>query len=658
MKRPRLSRRLLDCLRGAAGRVGRANTAGIVALLAACAVFLLHARSYLPFFADDAFISLRYARRLLDGEGLTWNAGERVEGYSNLLWVLCSAGLGALGVDLVSSARLLGQATGLAAVAGLVVAYWPKAVSPREVAPGAAAATALALSGPAAVWAVGGLEQPLVAACLVWGVYLVFRLLDRDELAESGAAIRGWVVAGIPFALLVWTRPDGPLLAVAVAVGVAATDRFDRVRARRALWLILLPAVFVVAQLVFRKLYYDAWIPNSGAAKLAFTAERWGQGWIYVRGALDPFKALFLLACTAGFPFAHDIRARRRLVVVLTPFLAWLVYVVAVGGDIFPAWRHLLVLVVLACFALAEGVRWILRARPRHRFWTLAGLTALLALYLADQRWDEQNARARHERWEWDGEVIGTFLHKHFEPRGAVLATDSAGALPYFARLTTVDMLGINDRYIATHPPADFGHGALGHELGDGTYVASREPDLIVFGLPTGQRDALYPSGLQMQRDPTFARTYSLISFEATNGRTVRAQMWARVQSARLGFERGADRVVVPGFLLAVGKASAREDGSGRLGTVVSRFAPGAVRVPDVPPGDWYVQVVYDGVEPELSVQAEGDEPVIGPAPLALLIEGKDPRDVNVALRPEGGGLTHVREVVLRRSVLLDPTSD
>ena len=36
---------------------------------------------------DDAFISFRYVRNLLEGHGLVFNPGERVEGYSNFLWV-------------------------------------------------------------------------------------------------------------------------------------------------------------------------------------------------------------------------------------------------------------------------------------------------------------------------------------------------------------------------------------------------------------------------------------------------------------------------------------------------------------------------------------------------------------------------------------------
>ena len=51
------------------------------------------------FLCDDAFISFRYARNLLEGHGLVFNPGERVEGYTNLLWVLELAALwGAFGL--------------------------------------------------------------------------------------------------------------------------------------------------------------------------------------------------------------------------------------------------------------------------------------------------------------------------------------------------------------------------------------------------------------------------------------------------------------------------------------------------------------------------------------------------------------------------------
>ena len=40
------------------------------------------------FIQDDAYISFRYVQNFVDGNGLVFNIGERVEGYTNLLWVL------------------------------------------------------------------------------------------------------------------------------------------------------------------------------------------------------------------------------------------------------------------------------------------------------------------------------------------------------------------------------------------------------------------------------------------------------------------------------------------------------------------------------------------------------------------------------------------
>src|ERR1700737_1128695 len=80
------------------GRIARCGP-----LAAASAVLLLRlAHLYRPhLLVDDAFISFRYADNLAHGLGLVFNAGERVEGYSNFLWTLILAGGARLGLDLV-----------------------------------------------------------------------------------------------------------------------------------------------------------------------------------------------------------------------------------------------------------------------------------------------------------------------------------------------------------------------------------------------------------------------------------------------------------------------------------------------------------------------------------------------------------------------------
>jgi len=66
------------------------------ALLAGVAVAV--GLSYGACSQDDAFISFRYAQNLVDGNGLVFNPGERVEGYTNLSWTLLMAGVLAAGI--------------------------------------------------------------------------------------------------------------------------------------------------------------------------------------------------------------------------------------------------------------------------------------------------------------------------------------------------------------------------------------------------------------------------------------------------------------------------------------------------------------------------------------------------------------------------------
>lgn len=80
----------------------------------------------MPFFEDDAFISLRYSWRLLHGHGLTWTDGAPVEGYSNLLWVLLVAAGGLFSRDLVWVSRVMGVSLTVIAILAVVYAYRPR----------------------------------------------------------------------------------------------------------------------------------------------------------------------------------------------------------------------------------------------------------------------------------------------------------------------------------------------------------------------------------------------------------------------------------------------------------------------------------------------------------------------------------------------------
>ena len=58
---------------------------------------------------DDAYISFRYARNLVEGLGLVYNPGERIEGYTNFLWTLMAAAGMSVGLDPAVLVKWLGK---------------------------------------------------------------------------------------------------------------------------------------------------------------------------------------------------------------------------------------------------------------------------------------------------------------------------------------------------------------------------------------------------------------------------------------------------------------------------------------------------------------------------------------------------------------------
>ncbi len=200
-------------------------------------LLLVNSLIYMPFLSDDALISMRYSNRLVNDHGLTWTDGVPVEGYSNLLWVLLTAGGVALGIDAITSVRLLGFFSILIFIFSILY-YYRKSLSKNHL----IVLLFVTLSAPLGAWAVGGLEQPLVAALLAISIPLVWRIID----AEKGA-LTLYLTSSIPLALLCLTRPDGALFtATAVLVLLSAG------KGKRSFLLAVLPVFFVSVQLGFR----------------------------------------------------------------------------------------------------------------------------------------------------------------------------------------------------------------------------------------------------------------------------------------------------------------------------------------------------------------------------------------------------------------------
>jgi hypothetical protein len=106
---------------------------------------------------------------------------------------------------------------------------------------------------------------------------------------------------------------------------------------------------------------------------------------------------------------------------------------------------------------------------------------------------------------------LGKYL-KERAPVGSVLATDAAGALPYYSGLRTLDILGLANTTIAHRSVPELGSGVAGHEKSDPAYIVDQRPDYISTWIdPNGG------AGRGLSRVPGFDELYRLAAVVRTD---------------------------------------------------------------------------------------------------------------------------------------------
>ena len=342
---------------------------------------------------DDAFISFRYARNLLEGHGLVFNPGERVEGYTNFLWTLELAGIwGLFGVRPEHSAPWLSVIFTVGTLVAML--YWV-ARMPSLRHRGLVAWMSLGLvcgSATFAVWtSAGGLETRQFTFFIVAAVILLAVHRDSQVVLLS---------ASVSLGLASLTRPEGLLIAgccvgwfVLQSMASASVPdirsaegrRAARVAAvivrvlKRADWggfacLVLPFALMVGAHFLFRWLYYGELLPNTYHAK--FVRPWWDMGMRYYAAAGLETGLHLLAPLAAAGAWVRWKSHRDGIYGLVLLFIALhTFYVVRLGGDHFE-WRMLdfywpllsvpaAEVIALLGVKLASGVKRILPALSR-----------------------------------------------------------------------------------------------------------------------------------------------------------------------------------------------------------------------------------------------------------------------------------------------------
>jgi len=147
----------------------------VLLLLPLCYLLYEQQQAYMGYVKDDTFISMRYARNFAEGRGLVFNYGQKLEGYTNFLWVMLTAPSYWLGVDPLAWVKGMGCLFGQL---GIFVTY---AIG-RHFAGGRLdpfawlGAAGYAFSASVVLWSTAGLEPTLMALLCSGGTLLAMQL--------------------------------------------------------------------------------------------------------------------------------------------------------------------------------------------------------------------------------------------------------------------------------------------------------------------------------------------------------------------------------------------------------------------------------------------------------------------------------------------------
>lgn len=430
--------------------------------------------------SDDAYISFRYAKNFADGLGLVYNAGERVEGYTNLLYVLLIAP-----IFMINGALVYGYTVALnilCLIAAAAIFYW--FIAQRLSGLVAAAGTILFAAQPILwLWAGSGTEAPLILLLqlAVWALAVRYRETSERRLL--------WLLA-FTCALCALVRADGFITPLVAVLYLACQQRF-----KAAASIAFVTASVVAALTLWRLQYYGFPLPNTFYAKVH--GDLLLRGWMGVRKLLlvirEPdvgfFVVVSMVVPAANLQRVLKTRALRALTFPTIFTAIWLGYYLYIGGDHYRE-RFLIALIPVGIYALlglSRAAVW--RALPAALIGSL--FIVSLSPFAGDRRF--AYAGPKYDIWL----TLGAYLGEHHS--GAYLATTAAGKLPFSSGLKTLDMLGLNDLFIGHSAGHLSWTSEPGHEKYQPEYVLAQSPDLIAtwlvgqdFDLDVGISEAQY----------------------------------------------------------------------------------------------------------------------------------------------------------------------
>jgi hypothetical protein len=487
-------------------------------------LFLLNARRFCSravYFIDDPFISMRFAANLLEHGELSFNPGDRVEGYSNLLHVLLHALTFKLRGGVPDAASGIDDAVVVvfaASVLEVLVLGWLARRRPGAELETSAWYYAWVLtmaSWPFAFWAIAGLETPIEG------------LLYASILLATTSLVRGprvaWPLTVIATLLLGTTllRFEGVIVALAVGAGIAL--HLVRTHRARVAAIFFAPVLALSAAYhLWRLAYFGQLLPNTFVAKAtggSLSAQLVGGAsycgaWFLLIGGGVAMAALALVATKARRSLrdvALAVADDPVLFVASTIVGTKVALVVWGGGDWMPGWRMLVPITPVALFLMAQALLSFAGEASKLRVSGLPAVALACALVLCGRGGDDHfssndgipNEAGLFKKIPRANLAMAHALERGFGGSADEVAVGEAGLVPFEARhVRFMDLFGLVDRDMARQP------GGM-HRRVHVEHVLERAPAAVVFAnLDFQPPFGPYQYGRELLPSEAFHRSY------------------------------------------------------------------------------------------------------------------------------------------------------
>jgi len=484
----------------------------VLVVLPALLLFSLIAY-HLNFIQDDAYISYRYIANFLNGDGLVFNIGERVEGFTNFGWVVYLILWGSLGVDYISVSQITGYVFGLGIIFLTYLLARQLFEGPRKwfaLLP----AYLVGINYSLAYWSPAGLETAAFAFTTLLAVYLYLK--------------RSWLLVAA-LAAAVWLRPEGAFLAGLFIFIEAVMER--RVP-RYALYCVLSAFILSLPMVLFKLFYYGSILPNPFYAKTGFDFAQLLNGLEYA-GRFFSHYGFYGAGLLIPLIFFKRLSAKIQALWLFT--VLYTVYIIFVGGDVLKVHRFFIPLLGLYGILITVSVFLIinnLKHRIKYSVFVVAAICLLgLTYYLPQEFVGHYNTTEKlfTKKLAFQAKEL-----KKSDPRDFSVAVSTIGIFSYeLLGHEIIDMLGLTDTTIARHSEKPVkGMETTWKERKHNTkYLLQRGPDYILFS--TGVKPSA-PAERALLLYPQFLNSYRSLGWfypgERTDGKGVVVNAFKKVR--------------------------------------------------------------------------------------------------------------------------------